>query len=348
MPHVKGNKFKPKAPVDIPAEILGFDDGEVVQSAKRKSSLTLNLDGEDSGAAAAAQPKSKKARPAKPVIPTVLAPAPKGTSVANKAASTSNWESLKAAMQAKSSKGNKNKKRKGAPDTSKPANTATAHLTKLLALDCEMVGVGKRGDRSILARVSVVNSDGAVVYDSFVAPTEKVTDYRTKWSGVRHSNLKDTPSFEQVKLKVKELLRGRVLVGHAVHNDLEVLGIDHPESDLRDTSRYPPLMKVLTNGRIKPRALRHLAQEHLTLAIQAAEHCSIEDARASLGLYQKHKKEWEKWLSGGGIVPKATVKAVSMPDMGGMGVAANRKAGAGPLGAERLAELALADYMADL
>jgi RNA exonuclease 4 len=346
MPHVKGNKFKPKAPLDVPAEIL-YDDGEVVPSGKRKSSPTLNI--EDGGAAAAAPPPSKKVKPSKPVIPTVLAPAPKGTSAGNKAVATSNWESLKAAMQAKSSKKSKSKKRKaGADDATQPATAAaSAHLTKLLAIDCEMVGVGKRGDRSILARVSVINSEGAVVYDSFVAPTEKVTDYRTKWSGVRHSNLKDAPSFEQVKQKVKELLRGRVLVGHAVHNDLEVLGIDHPESDLRDTSRYPPLMKVLTNGRIKPRALRHLAQEHLTLAIQAAEHCSIEDARASLGLYQKHKKEWEKWLAGGGIVPKATAKAVSMPDMG-HGLGFTRKKSDGPLGAERLAELARADYMADL
>jgi RNA exonuclease 4 len=342
MPHVKGNKFKPKAPVDVPAEILD-DDGEVVPAAKRKS---LNIDSEDDGgaAAAAAPPPSKKAKPAKPIISTVLAPAPKGTSVANKAVATSNWESLKAAMQAKSSKKTKKKTKK--PETLQPGIRTTVHLTKLLALDCEMVGVGKRGDRSILARVSVVNSDGAIVYDTFVAPTEKVTDYRTKWSGVRHSNLKDAPLFEQVKLKIKELLRGRVLVGHAVHNDLEVLGIDHPESDLRDTSRYPPLMKVLTNGRIKPRALRHLAQEHLTLAIQAAEHCSIEDARASLGLYQKHKKEWEKWLAAGGIVPKATAKAVSMPDMGGIAFA--RKKADGPLGAERLAELARSDYMADL
>ncbi|KAL4513264.1 hypothetical protein Ndes2526B_g02036 [Nannochloris sp. 'desiccata'] len=343
MPHVKGNKFKPKAPVDVPAEILD-DDGEVVPSENRESSPTLNIDSEDGGPAAS-PPPSKKAKPAKPIIPTVLAPAPKGTSVTNKSLATSNWDSLKAAMQAKHSR--KSKKRKGGPDTTDASQptSPSAQLPKMLALDCEMVGVGKRGDRSILARVSVVNSEGAVVYDSFVAPTEKVTDYRTKWSGVRHSNLKDAPSFEQVKLKVKELLRGRVLVGHAVHNDLEVLGIAHPESDLRDTSRYPPLMKVLTNGRIKPRALRHLAQEHLTLAIQAAEHCSIEDARASLGLYQKHKKEWEKWLSGGGIVPKATARAVSMPDMGGVGFA---RKNAGPLGAERLAELARSDYMADL
>jgi hypothetical protein len=38
--------------------------------------------------------------------------------------------------------------------------------------------------------VSQVNSSGNVIYDKHVKPTEKVTDFRTKVSGVRPSNLK--------------------------------------------------------------------------------------------------------------------------------------------------------------
>lgn len=51
--------------------------------------------------------------------------------------------------------------------------------TKILGMDCEMVGVGMAGTDSILARVSIVNHIGHMVYDKFVAPREKVTDYRT-------------------------------------------------------------------------------------------------------------------------------------------------------------------------
>ena len=45
-------------------------------------------------------------------------------------------------------------------------------------MDCEMVGVGKDGTDSVLARVSIVNHFGHPVYDKFVSPREKVTDYR--------------------------------------------------------------------------------------------------------------------------------------------------------------------------
>lgn len=54
-----------------------------------------------------------------------------------------------------------------------------------------MVGTGPGGADSMLARVSIVNSFGDTVYDTFVAPKEKVTDYRTEVSGVRPSDLKN-------------------------------------------------------------------------------------------------------------------------------------------------------------
>lgn len=63
-------------------------------------------------------------------------------------------------------------------------------LTKALALDCEMVGVGPKGKESIAARVSLVNQYGKCVYDKFVKPTEPVTDYRTAVSGVQPEHLK--------------------------------------------------------------------------------------------------------------------------------------------------------------
>lgn len=66
-----------------------------------------------------------------------------------------------------------------------------SRLTKKIALDCEMVGVGFDGKRHMLARVSIVNSHGHVVYDSFVAPQEKVVDYRTPVSGIKPANLKN-------------------------------------------------------------------------------------------------------------------------------------------------------------
>lgn len=113
-------------------------------------------------------------------------------------------------------------------------------ITKAVAMDCEMVGVGEDGRDSIVARVSIVNSFGVCIYDKFVLPTETVTDYRTRFSGIRPEDLQEGTAtcvgvcipfscatgkavpFKQVQKEVADILKGRVLVGHAVHNDLQV------------------------------------------------------------------------------------------------------------------------------
>lgn len=61
-------------------------------------------------------------------------------------------------------------------------------VTNVLGIDCEMVGVGKF-KISALGRVSIVNENGYCVYDTFVNPSEKVTDYCTEFSGIREENL---------------------------------------------------------------------------------------------------------------------------------------------------------------
>ena len=63
--------------------------------------------------------------------------------------------------------------------------------TRALAIDCEMVGVGPRGTESAVARVALVNEEGACVYHKFVKPKLPVTDYRTAVSGIRPEDLKD-------------------------------------------------------------------------------------------------------------------------------------------------------------
>ena len=55
-------------------------------------------------------------------------------------------------------------------------------------MDCEMVGVGD-GSENMLARVSIVNQHGEMLYDKFVKPMENVVDYRTHVSGVRKEDI---------------------------------------------------------------------------------------------------------------------------------------------------------------
>ena len=72
---------------------------------------------------------------------------------------------------------------------------------------------------------------------------------------------------------------------------MQALLLSHPVKLIRDTARYPPLMRPAQPGRKpKPRALRHLAFEELGLGIQEGEHSPVEDARSALYLYQKNAK----------------------------------------------------------
>jgi hypothetical protein len=66
---------------------------------------------------------------------------------------------------------------------------ATDSITKHVAMDCEMVGVGYRGQESMLAQVVIVNESGSVIYQTYVAPVENVIDYRTHVSGIQPHHL---------------------------------------------------------------------------------------------------------------------------------------------------------------
>ncbi|KAF9236148.1 MipD protein [Melanogaster broomeanus] len=162
---------------------------------------------------------------------------------------------------------------------------------KYLALDCEMVGVGIDGTESSLARVSIVNFTGAVILDVFVRQREKVVDYRTQWSGVRRSDLTmGANPFEEVQKDVAALIKDRILVGHAVHNDLKALLLSHASPQTRDTQSL-----AFKHGLVKSRrpALRALVRQELGLMIQVGEHSSVTDARATMALFRLYKKQWE-------------------------------------------------------
>uniref|UniRef100_A0A8C5U8Q5 RNA exonuclease 4 n=1 Tax=Malurus cyaneus samueli TaxID=2593467 RepID=A0A8C5U8Q5_9PASS len=163
-------------------------------------------------------------------------------------------------------------------------------LTRAVAMDCEMVGVGPKGEDSIVARVSIVNQFGKCIYDKYVKPTEKVTDYRTAVSGIRPQNINTGEDFKTVQKEVAEILKGRILVGHALQNDLKVLLLDHPHKKIRDTQRYKPFKERVKSSRP---SLKLLCERLLNVQVQTAEHCSIQDAQAAMRLYTLEKKKWE-------------------------------------------------------
>ena len=157
-----------------------------------------------------------------------------------------------------------------------------------------MVGVGSMGSISVLARVSLVNYHGHVILDEYVLPQEHIIDYRTNVSGITPNLLRQHGKpFQQVQKRVSDILKGKIVVGHALKNDFKALLLDHPRHLMRDTSLFKKFRNHITK---RPRSLKSLAFEYLGKAIQDGEHSSVEDARCALELFKIFKAEWDQML----------------------------------------------------
>ncbi|XP_023844879.1 interferon-stimulated 20 kDa exonuclease-like 2 [Salvelinus sp. IW2-2015] len=170
---------------------------------------------------------------------------------------------------------------------------------KYLAMDCEMVGTGPKGRNSELARCSIVSYDGDVVYDRYIKPTNAVTDYRTRWSGISWHQLVKAMPFQHARKEILKILAGKVVIGHAVHNDFKSLSYNHPAVLTRDTSRIPLLNQKAGFPEKDVASLKRLTKALFNRNIQTGKkgHSSVEDAKATMELYKVVEVEWERTLA---------------------------------------------------
>jgi len=192
----------------------------------------------------------------------------------------------------------------------------------IVGLDCEMVGGGRGGYKSLLARCSVVtldiSSDSApaltdeddttttnlednliVLYDKYVIPKggiSKITDYRTQWSGITKDTYKQQTSessipivsFQTCQNEITTLFssinsKKVIVVGHALENDFDVLEIQHPTGLVRDTAFYKPYMRSVRNKKMYSRKLSHLTSEYLGIEIQQPQPKKESSTSTSIG-----------------------------------------------------------------
>ncbi|OWA52054.1 putative RNA exonuclease NEF-sp [Hypsibius exemplaris] len=153
--------------------------------------------------------------------------------------------------------------------------------SRLFAVDCEMCKTVT--GKNELTRISIVNEQLEVVYDTFVKPFNPILDYLTQWSGITKAILDPVKTrLHDVQAAVRKILPAdAILCGQSLNGDLDALEMVHPY--VIDTS-------VIFNLSGRPRAkssLKILSQFFLNKSIQGTDrfgHDSIEDSRTTMEL----------------------------------------------------------------
>ncbi|GCC34634.1 hypothetical protein chiPu_0013109 [Chiloscyllium punctatum] len=98
--------------------------------------------------------------------------------------------------------------------------------------------------------------------------------------------------------RILKILKGKIVVGHALHNDFKALKYFHPKSLVRDTCKIPLLKRKVGFPERESVSLKNLAKLLLGKSIQVGHdgHCSVEDACTSMELYQRVESQWEQKL----------------------------------------------------
>ncbi|CAD6586103.1 MAG: hypothetical protein TREMPRED_004333 [Tremellales sp. Tagirdzhanova-0007] len=168
-------------------------------------------------------------------------------------------------------------------------------LDQYVAMDCETVLL--RSGQA-LAKVGMVNHNGDILLESFVfCHPQNVIDYVSVHSGIHPGDLDGAPTFEQIQPKIKAIIKDKILVGHAVFNDLAYIQHRHPYESVRDTSLYIPLRQLVGVQREgEYPSLKKLAAKVLDQVIQAGEHDPVEDARATMAIFMSVREAFEESL----------------------------------------------------
>jgi len=147
-------------------------------------------------------------------------------------------------------------------------------------LDCEMCYTTAGLE---ITKITVVDVEGELVYETLVMPENEIVDYNTRFSGISEKHLLsgNAKDLKEVQNDLLEFINAdTILIGHGLENDLRALGILH--GAVVDTAVVFPHYYGLPFKR----SLRSLVSIYLKQNIQGSSlgHDSFEDAKACIEL----------------------------------------------------------------
>lgn len=176
---------------------------------------------------------------------------------------------------------------------------------RAIALDCEMAG-GRLGGGLVDQLIQLTAIDyitGKVLISALVNPTLEIRQWRTKIHGVTHGMIlqatRDGIALRDV-FHARELLfslmnRDTILVGHALHHDLNILKIAHD----RCVDSEMLAKAAINRGQRDGIGLRKLCEGLMGLSVQRmANHSCLEDsfaAREAVIYMTSHPEELAIW-----------------------------------------------------
>ena len=172
-------------------------------------------------------------------------------------------------------------------------------VTRFCAIDCEMDEHSLTG-KMIVIKAALVNVRGQVLLDTLVEPEVPLEELNSlsRIHGITHQDLRNEdslPSIEKVRDYLVDLIdKGVILVGQSICHDLRCLGLLKQKVlphlthiSCVDTADYAAISR-------RKESLRSLAKSHLGIDIQSGTHCPVEDALATIAIFNKHRKFFEK------------------------------------------------------
>lgn len=176
---------------------------------------------------------------------------------------------------------------------------------RAIALDCEMAG-GRLGGGLVDQLIQLTAIDyitGEVLISALVNPTLEIRQWRTNIHGVTHSMVLQATrdgtalrdAFHARELLFSLMNRETILVGHALHHDLNVLKIAHD----RCVDSEILAKAAINRGQRDGIGLKKLCESLMGLSVQRmANHSCLEDsfaAREAVIYMTSHPEELAVW-----------------------------------------------------